>query len=186
MTAKRRRKNKKWLKWVGFLILVIVAGVVCYLVYDAYFRGPEEIDVDEMPTVPEVIITDEKVEEEIDEKEEIKPVTEKEEVKQYEGEDPNKGDGLTGNITSTSVRDGVLRIRVNINQYVTSGNCELTILKDGNNVYSATAEVMGMASTATCQGFDVPVAEIGGGLVKILININAGGKTGAISGEVQL
>jgi hypothetical protein len=46
--------------------------------------------------------------------------------------------------------------------------------------------VVGNVATATCEGFDVPVDGISGGVTDIMITINSGEKTGAIAGKVEL
>ena len=77
-------------------------------------------------------------------------------------------------------------IRVNIDQYVGSGSCELTLVRGGATIYNSIASIIGGASTATCEGFDVPVAGLGGGTVEININLSADGRSGTIRGEVGI
>ena len=75
-------------------------------------------------------------------------------------------------------------IRVNIDQYVDGGTCELSL--QGNTTYSDTANIAGGASTATCEGFNVPANMLASGTYQIIIKINSGGKTGTIKGEVNI
>jgi len=174
--AKRRRRNKKWIGVALFLVLMVIAGVVCFLVYESYFK---EKEVAPEPEVP-VVIEPEK-EEEVEE-----VVTEKEEIVQYEGEDPNVADDLTGVVTYVGVNDGILKVRVNIDQYLAGGSCSLALMQGGATIYTDEAGVIDSVSTATCQGFDVPVSDFSSGATQIVITVNSGGKTGVIEGKVDL
>ena len=142
---------------------------------------PETVEVNEAVKVADdsenVAISEEVVE---DETNGGKKVT------QYEGEDPNKAEELSGVVTMASVVDGTLMIRTNIDQYLGAGSCELQILRGGEVIYSSTANIVAAASTATCQGFDVPVAAVGSGEAQIIINLNAEGKNGTMNSEVNI
>lgn len=183
MVNRRRRKNRKWVKVVVFLVLLFVAGLVCYLVWDAYFKDEGKVPVDETEVVEKPVVEEKPDEEERGEDEEPKV---NEEPKQYEGEDPNEQAGLTGIITYAEVLDGILRVRVNIDQFVSSGSCELSLVREGVSIYNTAAEIEGMVSTATCRGFDVPVSNLGAGAVNIVVNVASGEKTGVIYGEATL
>lgn len=180
MAQKRRRKNRKKLSLILFLILIVAAGAVGYFVWNGYFRT-EEKGNDSSDMVEDVVLdgdmggkgsADDMV------------VEEKEPVVQYDGEDPNELDGLTGVITYADVVGDKLMIRVNIDQYLESGSCELSLIQ-GSVKYSDTANINSV-TTATCEGFDVPVNELGEGNYQITIKLNAGGKTGTINGEVNV
>ena len=181
--AKRRRRNKKWLKAILFLILIIVAGVICFLVWDSYFKDDNsevESEVIEQP-----IVEQGKTEAESEVEESVE-VVEKEEVLQYDGADPNESVDLTGVITYTNVANGVLTIRVNIDQYISSGSCELALVRGGAEIYSETVQMIDSASTSTCKGFDVSTDGLGSGSTSIIINLSGDNKNGVISGEVVL
>ena len=117
---------------------------------------------------------------------------EKEKVVQYEGEDPNTEAGLSGVVTYAGVSGEKLMVRVSIDQYLTSGTCELSLKKDGAVIYSDTAGIVGSASTSTCEGFDILTSSLGAngatgaGKIEININISAGGRSGVISGEAEI
>ena len=184
--AKRRRNTKKWISRIILVVLLIAAIVVCYFVWDAYFRDkktdepapaqPSQVVAPDNPDQPEQKQT---VEPETDEKE-------KEKTGQYEGENPNKASGITGVITYAGVSGSNLMIRVNIDQYLNGGTCSLGLKKDGNNIYSDTAPIVDSASTSTCEGFNVPVSSISSGKLNIVINITSGDKSGTITGEVTV
>lgn len=187
MKNQKRRNNKKWLYPVIVLVLLLVVGGVTYLVLHNTTSNDQENttveEEEEKKAEPEAqpVETIEGNEGQTEEE-----VVEKEKVLKYEGEDPNKAEGLSGALTYAGVVDDKLMLRVNIDQYVNSGNCELTLRKGGATIYNSIASIIGSASTATCEGFDVPVAGLGGGLIEININLSADGRSGAIRGEVNI
>lgn len=178
--AKKRKQNKKWISRILLLVLLIAAGVVAYLVWQSYF--------DEKKGEPQEEVVQETAEVKKDDtiKDDVPEVIEKEKVAQYDGEDPNTAEGLTGAMTYAGVSGDNLIIRVNIDQYISDGNCVLSLTRDGGEVYRDTANVATAAATATCEGFNVPVSEIGGGHYDIVIKVNSGEKSGAINGEVDV
>ena len=151
-----------------------------YLVWDSYFK-----DKDDEASEPE----SEQVEG-LDEGDDVEEgeveLVEKQKVEQYEGDDPNEAEVLSGVVTYAGVNGSNLMVRVNIDQYLDSGECELSIMRNGAALYSDVASVVGNVSTATCEGFDVPVSELGNGTIDIIINVQSGDKVGTISGEANL
>lgn len=185
MIQKRRKRSKKWLWWVIFVVLLVVAGVVVYLVWDGYFREDKPVKGPEEGATSVVTGADDgKVEKPQDEE-----TVRNEDVEgpvQYEGEDPNLEEGLTGVVTYAGVTDGKLMVRVNIDQYLDSGSCELVLMSANATVYNMAAGIVGSASTASCAGFDVPVSELPSGKLQIIVYLNANGKTGEIKGETNI
>ena len=179
MTQRRRKHGKKWLGKLLFVILLIIAVIVCYFVWDGYFREKDKLE--DAPKNEET----EKVEEGYGGAE-GQPVELKEEIVQYEGKNPNEEESITGAITYASISGENLMIRINIDQYLSSGNCELTLKRDGKIIFEDSAAVMDAVSTSTCEGFNVPVAELGSGQVVIDVFVKSGDKSGTISGEVKL
>jgi len=112
--------------------------------------------------------------------------TEKKKVEQYEGENPNTQNDLSGVVTHAEVSNSNLVIRANIDQYLEEGKCELILKRNDVTIYSSIADIINSASTATCEGFDVPAEGLGGGKVDIIINLSAGERSGSIRGEVNL
>ena len=104
---------------------------------------------------------------------------------QNEGSDPNKSAALTGVFTHIAATDEKLTIRVNIDQYLSSGTCELT-LKNGDKSYTESANIADSASTSTCEGFDIPLSKLSSGSWGIIIRLSSGDKTGEISGKVAI
>lgn len=185
MAKKKQKKTKKIIYWLFMLVLLIAAAGVTYLVWDNYFNDQK----DDVETSSENNSEEkEKVRESNKNVEgELKSeAPEKEKVVQYDGEDPNTAQGLSGAITHAAVSGANFVLRVNIDQYVTGGNCELTIKRNGATIYSNIVSIIGSASTATCEGFDIPVNRLGGGPVEININLSADGKGGVIRGEANI
>lgn len=182
--ARRRRKNKrKWVFRLFFLVLLITAIIVCYFVWDGYFKDKKDKDRPMTHDESSVVVDEEKKE---DKEDAESVVIEKEEAVQYDGEDPNEGRSLSGVITYAGLTDSKLMIRINIDQYLTDGVCELKLIRGGTVVFNDSAGIVGSASTATCEGFDVTASGLGSGKLQIEIKISAGGKTGLISGEVEV
>lgn len=185
----RRKRSKRWVSWLFFIVLLIVAGCVIYFVWDSYFNDEEDDSLNNNATDTEVIIDDSEKTVDVESSETdglVEEGTEKEKVPQYDGSDPNSAEELSGAITYAGVQDGVLMIRMNIDQYLNSGECELTLKKAGATIYSSIAKIIGSASTSTCEGFDVPIGGLGGGKIEININLKADSKKGTIRGEVDV
>lgn len=195
MTRKQRKKDKKWLWWVVFvtLLLVLIGGAV-YLVWNGKMRvsngGVSDKRDDETASV-----MDEKEEggekDGKDSGDEDTEVTEEEKkeiaekMEHYGDEDtPNGLDGLTGVVTYAGVIDGELVVRVNIDQYLTEGTCVLTLMQGGKSIYVETTGIKESATTATCEGFNVPVNGLVVEGAKITVGLSADGKRGEIVGEV--
>lgn len=181
----QRRRSKKWLYWTVFLVLLIVAGVIAYLVWDNYFNkkgdGVEQSATSQAEGQPKEKTTADEERDPTDDGE-----AEEKKTKQYEGEDPNKAAELSGAVTYAGVNGDKLTIRVNIDQYVKNGACSLGLRREGMNIYSAEARIINNATTSTCEGFDVPVAGLGSGDTVIVIYLNSEDKTGEIHGEVRI
>lgn len=183
MVARRRKRSKKWISWLLILILAIAAAVMIYLVWDNYFNddkkktAPNETETPAEQLQPEI-----KEEEKTPEKPE-----EKEDITQYDGDNPNTGDTLSGVVTYAGVNGDKLMIRVNINQYLSGGNCSLRLLYENDvNMHEEMVEIVDSASTSTCAGFDVPAQKLSSGHYSIIINVTSGDKTGTINGEVNI
>ncbi len=157
--------------------------MVCYFVWEAYFKEEKEVPKGKETEIQVVEPTEKEEDKKEEEKEE--PV-QKEEVPQYDGENPNEQGGLTGVITYLGVSGSDLVVRVNIDQYLTSGSCEINVIKGGEVLYTSLASVIDSASTSTCEGFNVPVEKLSAGKIQVNINVSSGEKTGIISGEAEI
>lgn len=177
-----RRNNRKWLWWgVGILVVATISVVVVLIIN----KTNPMSDSGQNQTV--VTSTEEEEKSNTKEKqEETLEVEKKEEIKQYEGENPNESESLTGVISYAGVSGNSLMVRVNIDQYLSGGNCKLALVKDGVTVYNSTAEIESSVSTSTCNGFDVSVTEIGTGDFAVEVILESDGKYGKMTGEVTI
>lgn len=184
------RKRKNWVKYVGGLILVVVLVGGGFLVWKNLGAKDEPQESKGAEQLVGTRLEDEKKDEpekkEETKTEESKVDTGKEEIKQFDGGDPNISEKLTGVITYAGVSDGNLMVRVNIDQYLTEGTCKLELVRGESVVYDETVGVIDSAATATCKGFNVATTGLGSGKLNIRIVVTAGEKTGTIEGEVSL
>lgn len=113
--------------------------------------------------------------------------TEQEEkAPQYEGESPNKSENLTGLITYADVIDDELTIRVNIDQFLQSGSCNLTMSRNGVTYYSQSVGIQESVTTSTCDGYKIPVSELSKGDFQVEIDLESEEKSGKITGRVRI
>ena len=167
------------------LCILIVAGVLIWVNFFKDKNGSNvggEQDVSVVVTNPDV--PDEPI---------FTEVEEGKKVVQFEGDDPNEADELTGVVTFAGVNPNneKLMIRVNIDQFLENGKCTGYIYDAvGNNekqaLYISEVGIEGAASTSTCQGFDIPLEGLGTGKKQIIIRLEAVGKTGKIVGETEI
>lgn len=182
--AQRRRKNRKWI--IGGLILALLIGVGVGVAViwgnngqeDEQKNGSVEVESNEAESTDK---RDEETEEEYSER-----MAEEKRIKQYEGEDPDKAEELSGAITYAGVNNGMLMVAMNIDQFLSEGNCALSLMRGGETVYSANAKIVAEVSTSTCDGFNIPVNGLGSGTTEVIIKLSSGGKTGTIKGEVNI
>lgn len=183
--AQRRRNYKKLIWWgVGvILVMLVIVGVVIGINNQSKKQNNENLG-GETEKVEQKNETkqDEKSEEEKRDEE----VGSKQTPTQYEGDDSNQAEELSGVITYAGVSGDTLIIRTSIDQYLTEGACDLTLVRGGTIIYSDTTNIVGDVSTATCQGFDIGTAGLGEGNIEITINLNADGKSGVIRGEASI
>ena len=180
----RRRNNRKWIIGGVILVLLVAVGVGTAIVWNNEHQETgkaDDVKMAEDEKKDDVEKRNDETEEEFSER-----MAEQKKVKQYEGEDPNKAEELTGAITYAGVNGGALIIGTNIDQFLSEGNCALSLVRSGNAIYSADARIMAEVSTSTCDGFNVPVNGLGSGATEIVIKLSAGGKTGTIRGGVNL
>ena len=105
----------------------------------------------------------------------------------YEGANANSSESLTGVITYASISGSNLLIRTNIDQYLTSGTCDLALI-NGSNQITVSTNIIPEASTSTCEGFDLPLSSLSSfsGETQIRITLSSGDRSGVLSGVVNL
>lgn len=179
---KKRRSKNRFLKLL-VVIAIVVVGIILttkYVNFDRLFKQNEMLNEEQQETSindeKETIVSSAPIDENGDSKEEIK---------QYEGENPNQSESLTGNITYAGIVNKKVIIRVNIDQFLNSGTCTL-IMRKGDMSYSEKANIIESASTSTCKGFDIPTDKFNSGDWSIEIKMQSGDKTGLIGGSIKL
>ncbi len=105
---------------------------------------------------------------------------------QNDGDDPNAMESLTGVITMAELSNGMVRIRVNIDQYLASGTCKLDMRSNSGTTFTDSAIIIPSSSTSTCEGFDIPVLSLSSGHWNININLESNNKTGTITGDINI
>lgn len=181
----KRKRNFRWVKWLFFLVLIVAAIVVAILVKNNFDSKPR-IDNDQQTTnIDKPEEEKEKTEEETDENKKEESASE-EKVPQYDGESPNKSETLTGLITYADVVNDELIIRVNIDQFLQSGSCNLVISRNGVTHYTKSVSIQESVTTSTCDGYKIPVSELSKGDFSVEIDLNSDNKSGKITGRVRI
>lgn len=179
----KRKRNFRWLKWLLFLILIVAAIVIVVLVKNNYFGEKKQDNPQQSEDAGKK--DEQKTEEESkkESKEDSKP---EEKAPQYEGESPNKSENLTGLITYADVVNDELVIRINIDQFLQSGSCNLTMSRNGVTHYTQTVGIQESVTTSTCDGYKIPVSELPKGDLAVEIDLESDGKSGKITGRVRI
>lgn len=183
--ARKKQKNKNKLLWLLMVIVLVAAGIGGYFAMRSLSdRGETKEEIFEEQKQEERNKND--VGGSDDEKVDEEDGFAGKEIVQYEGDNANDSDSLTGVITYAAVVGNKLTIRVSIDQYLSNGTCGLTLSRGDDTIHSSIANIIGSASTSTCEGFDVPISELGGGAMDININLSSGEREGVIRGEVNI
>ncbi len=180
-----RRKKRKTGKIIFTILILAAFCVSCAFVYE-YFIANKPTKKPETVQEPTAQPVENPVTEQTEEKKEEGEVIGKDPIIQYEGENPNNTNSLTGVITYAGVSDQTLIIRLNIDQYLNSGSCKLSLSKNGAEYYSGSANIFADVSTSTCQGFNISTNNLPSGNYLITIELNSDNKTGIIAGSVNL
>ena len=188
MTKKHLKQNNNLIKYLLLFGLLIAAGVISFFVARTFFTKKDMGEPDNGNKSGVVEGGKGGVEKP---KYESEPNTteenlENKEIVQYDGEDPNASESLTGVITYSSINDGVFTLRVNIDQYLTEGVCNIYLTQNETTLYSSSAAIIDAASTSTCEGFDIDITDEMSGDIQILIDIISGDRVGQITGGVSL
>jgi len=102
-------------------------------------------------------------------------------------ESPSTTQQDTLGVTITTVQPGqTVRVRAIIDAVASSAKCTLNMTGPNGKTYSATASVQPMASSSTCQGFDIPMTSLASGDWKVTITVTDGTITGSATTEKTL
>lgn len=87
---------------------------------------------------------------------------------------------------ATKTPDDVVMIRTLIQKNTNSGNCILSMTGPNNSSYTETVAVQATASTATCQGFNIPMSKLSSGDWTITINFKDDANTATATKKITL
>ena len=172
---------------VSFLIVLLIAIAVTVVIFFSIDknRDLDSSNTDDTTSLPQVDPAAKP------DPEDQSPVPE-DKVTQYEGEDPNDLEELTGRVAykgvSTEQNFRTLTVSASIDQYLMAdGTCTLR-LKDssGAEVYSATMPASADVTTSACGPFEIPVTNFSPGDYRIEIAVSGDGKTGLITDTEHL
>lgn len=181
-----RRKTRKNSKIIFGILIIIALGVAAVVAYEYFLKPkPEEKPADE-PAPTQVVTSAQEPVNDQGKGEVVETVNGKEPVVQYDGDNPNDNGGLTGVVTYAGATDSSIIIRVNIDQYVDGGTCQLSLMQDGDIAFTTSANLIADVSTSTCEGFNLSRSVVGSGNFAISIKLSSGDKTGVINGELNL
>ena len=79
-----------------------------------------------------------------------------------------------------------LHVGTQISAVVDTGTCSLTLTKAGETTVTKTAGAQALASTSTCQGFDIPSSELSVGTWQILLGYSSSTLTGSATKDVVI
>lgn len=161
------------------VIIVIIAAIVCAIIF--LVKPGQQPDAIKDSDAAQNDISESQAS--IDDGQHInedEPYSDPDQVTvQYEGENPNRSNELSGSITYAS-RDGIGTM---INQYLSEGSCELKLTGSNGQIYTATSNIFAAASTSACGDFNIDVVP---GVYQIEITLISGDKQGTITGEYSL
>ena len=89
-------------------------------------------------------------------------------------------------ITAANQNGSTLQIRVLIGAVENTGTCTLALTSTGRPTVKKTAGTQALASTSTCQGFDIPMSELSAGTWQALITYDSSTLTGSATKSITL
>lgn len=167
----------------GFVVILAIVGVITFLLFRAFNKPTED-----NASPDDSSVLNSSAEGDSNTSSEAEPEPENK-APQYEGEDPNQLDELTGVITYADIdsETQILYTAVMINQYLQeNGQCVLN-LRRGDVIYktvSATAEPE--VTTSVCGPFRVSIADVPPGTYQIEILMTGDGKSGTITQDKEI
>ena len=190
--TRKQRKNKAPIFIIFFFILAIITTIIVLKIFKVIDQKGKPSSNSESTEIvhqktdqPSTNNENQPIHTEDGTKEDAEAGRTPKTPEQYEGQDVNQLDKLTGTITYSEKSGDKYRIRVNINQFLKlPGTCKLTITSASTVVYTQTVSIISNPSSGSCEGFDIPLSGIPSGDLNIKIEVNANQKTGLIEGKI--
>lgn len=88
--------------------------------------------------------------------------------------------------TSANQNGSTFQTRIQIDTVVNTGTCTLTLSKPGSADVVKTAGVQPLASTSTCQGFDIPTSELSSGTWHMNLSYDSSDFTGVAQKDITI
>jgi len=192
-----RRRKFSPLRFVFWLILLVLAGVVIYgayrFLFDKSYNLPElaSAETSSSSSAPVAAPASSSSDTAADSSSvPASSATDNPDGKtpeKYDGASANAAPSLTGNLTYAAVSGDQLVLRTNIDQYLSSGSCTLSLV-NGDSQLTVSAAILPEAASSTCEGFDIPLSSLTtfSGETSIQITLTSGDRSGIISGRVNL
>ena len=98
---------------------------------------------------------------------------------------PADSNELAVKITNATVEGRTLYIRTEIGGLYSTGSCTL-VLQNGDRTVQKTSGIQAYAKISSCQGFNIPVSELGDGTWKITLTATVKDKKGIAVSSIKL
>lgn len=183
------KKTTPWYKrwwFVTLLVIILISAIIALLVLFCYphqdaSRPNSSPDTPYQTTTPSQSDTTSPNDQNVSE-----PANK---VPQYEAENPNQLQELTGLIAYKGVNGKILAISVVIDQFIQNedGLCILKLHSlDSDYGYTASSDIVPEMSTSICEPFEVDISVFPAGKYSIDIELVSSNKKGNIHDEVEL
>ncbi|RYC73442.1 hypothetical protein [Candidatus Nanosyncoccus nanoralicus] len=164
--TRKQRRNKAPIFIIFFFILAIIATIIVLKIFKIIdHKGKPSSNSETTEIVhqktdqPSTNIENQPIHTEDGTKEDAEAGRTPKTPEQYEGQDVNQLDKLTGTITYSEKSGDKYRIRVNINQFLKlPGTCKLTVTSASTIVHTQTVSIISNPSSGSCEGFDIPLS----------------------------
>jgi hypothetical protein len=176
---KIKRSTPRKLKVLYAVIIVLILAGIGYGIYQvATSRSTTNDNPSNVNKVNSSPPTDEQVQAGTEAK---RQTVENNEITKPDGTDGKTSQQIAATITSANQNGSSVTIRTLITGSVSSStSCSLTVTNDATSI-TKTAAAQSLASSATCQGFDIPVSELGAGMWSIQLTVTSGTQSTAAS-----
>ena len=182
----KRKRNLRWVKWLVFLVLIAGAVTMAILVKNNFDKKTDDSGRQTTNTEKHEEKKDDDKNKNQNSDDTKETPKQEEKAPQYEGDSPNKADALSGVISYADVVGDDLTIRVNIDQFLSEGNCTINIIKNGSVAFTQTAGIVESVSTSTCDGYKIPTSTLPKGDLQLEVLVQSGNRSGKITSRVRI
>lgn len=167
---------------IGLVIIAVVAVLVVFIVKAV--SSSQEVDPDNSNSVTaEAPFKEEEVT--TPGYEEATKIGDEKTIPQYEAENPNTLEELTGSIVYTDIESGTVTTMVSIDQYLyNGGTCELKIKSGSTIVTTASSPIVADVTTSHCGPITASIQS--SGTYELEITFSADNKTGLITTNINI